>query len=88
LNRVRKKGILTYYIDLYPAITKQKFIEIYASGIAKNLTGKIERIIQILKKLIPFLIPKVEQKGKPNSSFLMINLRKVYRFSSKIYLCL
>ena len=28
LGKVKARGILTFYIDLYPAINKQKFIEI------------------------------------------------------------
>jgi len=55
----RAKGFLTFYIDLYPAITKQKFIEQYASGISKGLKGKKEKILQIIKELIPRVIPKI-----------------------------
>jgi len=55
----RAKGFLTFYIDLYPAITKQKFIEQYASGISKGLSGKKEKILQLIKELIPRIIPKI-----------------------------
>jgi len=55
----RAKGFLTFYIDLYPAITKQKFIEQYASGISRGLKAKKETILQIIKELIPRIIPKV-----------------------------
>ncbi|MCK4312273.1 MAG: ATP-binding protein [Candidatus Cloacimonetes bacterium] len=69
LKRVKKNGILTYYIDLYPAITKHKFIEIYANGIASNIPGKIEKIIATLKKIIPLLIPKIIVKPEGQAEF-------------------
>ena len=55
----RARGILTFYVDLYPAINKQKFIEQYASGISKGLTGKKEFILKIIRNLLPSLIPKI-----------------------------
>ncbi len=55
----RAKGFLTFYIDLYPAITKQKFVEQYALGISKGLKGKKETILQTIRDLIPRIIPKI-----------------------------
>lgn len=69
LKRVKENGILTYYIDLYPAISEQKFIEIYANGIANNIQGKIEKIIGTLKKIIPLLIPKIIVKPEGEAEF-------------------
>jgi len=60
---------LTFYIDLYPAITKQKFIEQYASGISKGLKGKKETILQIIKELIPRIIPKIVVTSKSEWKF-------------------
>ena len=54
-----QKGILSFYIDLYPAINKQKFIEIYSRAIASGLTGKTSRIVKTLKEYLPRIIPKV-----------------------------
>jgi hypothetical protein len=67
LRKAEKKGILTFYIDLYPAITKEKFIEIYAASIALKLKGRLEKVIDTLKSLIPSLTPKAVIK--PDGSF-------------------
>ena len=63
INQVLKiagqKGIISFYIDLYPAINKQKFIEIYAQAISSGLPGKASRIVKKLKEYLPRIIPKV-----------------------------
>lgn len=59
LEIIRQKGILSFYVDLYPAVNKQKFIEIYARAISSGLTGKTSRIVQKLKEYLPRIIPKV-----------------------------
>jgi AAA+ ATPase superfamily predicted ATPase len=59
LEMSRQKGILSLYIDLYPAINKQRFIEIYSRAIASGLTGKTSRIVKTLKEYLPRIIPKV-----------------------------
>jgi len=58
----RTSGILTFCVDLYPAINKQKFIEQYATGISKGLLGKKETILKTIKDLLPRIIPKVVVK--------------------------
>ena len=59
LEIARQKGIIPFYVDLYPAINKQKFIEIYAQAISSGLTGKTSRIVKKLKEYLPRIIPKV-----------------------------
>jgi AAA+ ATPase superfamily predicted ATPase len=59
LEIARQKGIISFYVDLYPAINKQKFIEIYAQAISSGLTGKTSRIVKKLKEYLPRIIPKV-----------------------------
>jgi len=59
LEIARQKGIIPFYVDLYPAINKHKFIEIYAQAIASGLTGKTSRIVKKLKEYLPRIIPKV-----------------------------
>ncbi len=54
-----QEGILNFYIDLYPAINKQRFIEIYARAISAGLTGKASRIVKKLREYLPRIIPKV-----------------------------
>lgn len=59
IESARQKGILSFYVDLYPAVNKQKFIEIYARAISTGLTGKTSRIVKKLKEYLPRIIPKV-----------------------------
>ena len=59
LEIARQKGILSFYVDLFPAVNKQKFIEIYARAISSGLTGKTSRIVKKLKEYFPRIIPKV-----------------------------
>ena len=59
LRLAKKKGVLTVYVDLYPAFSKQKFIEIYAKSISKSFQGKIDQIYTALKNILPRMIPKV-----------------------------
>ena len=58
LERAKRKGILTFYVDLYPALNKQKFVEIYASAIAAGLPGRMTGIIKKINQYLPRIIPK------------------------------
>ncbi len=70
LEIVSKEGFITVYIDLYPAITKEKFIEIYARAISKVVQGNIEKVLSWIKKMVPKLVPKVViQVGGPEIEF-------------------
>jgi hypothetical protein len=53
MEELKKKGIVCVYVDLYPAVTKEKFANILASSIAKAKAGKLDEIIQIIRELIP-----------------------------------
>ena len=59
LEIVRQRGILSFYVDLFPAVNKQKFIEIYARAISSGLPGKTSRIVKRLREYLPRIIPKV-----------------------------
>ena len=71
LDQVASQGSLTLYVDLYPAISKQKFLDIYANAIASGLTGSIESVTGSLRRLLPKLIPKVvvQSEGAPSFEF-------------------
>ena len=64
LGKVKARGILTFYIDLYPAINKQKFIEIYASAISSGISGSFKQIAEKIKEYLPRIIPKVVMDGQ------------------------
>ncbi len=69
LEKVHKEGILTVYIDLYPAITKEKFVEIYAKAVSESLGKPSEKVLVKLKKLFPKLIPKIVIRGEGEAEF-------------------
>jgi AAA+ ATPase superfamily predicted ATPase len=56
LEVTRQKSILSFYVDLYPAVNKQKFIEIYARVISSGLTGKTSRILKKLNEYLKWAI--------------------------------
>lgn len=56
---LQQKGILSFYVDLFPAVNKQKFIEVYARAISSGLPGKTSRIVKRLREYLPRIIPKV-----------------------------
>lgn len=53
MDELKKKGIVCVYVDLYPAVTKEKFANILVSSISKAKGGKLNEIIKIIKDLIP-----------------------------------
>ncbi|MBS1268600.1 MAG: hypothetical protein MAG458_01331 [Nitrosopumilus sp.] len=53
MDELRKQDIVCVYVDLYPAVTKEKFANILASSIAQAKSGKLDDIVQIIKELIP-----------------------------------
>ncbi len=59
LKKVKSMGILTFYIDLYPAINKQRFIEIYAGAISSGISGGFKQIAKKIKEYLPRIIPKI-----------------------------
>ncbi len=69
LEKARKEGILTVYIDLYPAVTKEKFVEIYAKAVSKSLGKPSQRILDIVKRLFPKLIPKIVIRSEGEAEF-------------------
>ncbi len=67
LRKLDNKRTAAVYVDLYPAVSKEKFLELYAAAVARALAGKVEAKLKILKELFPRLIPKIVIKGDPGS---------------------
>jgi AAA+ ATPase superfamily predicted ATPase len=59
LQKVKAKGILTFYVDLYPAINKRKFIELYAGAISSGIPGGVRQVVKKIKEYLPRIITKV-----------------------------
>lgn len=69
LEKVRKKGVLTVYVDLYPAITEEKFVEVYAKAVSRSLGKPTQKILDAVKRLFPKLIPKIVIRGEGEAEF-------------------
>jgi uncharacterized protein len=64
IEKVKARGILTFYIYLYPAINKQRFFEIYAGAISSGISGEFKQIAEKIKEYLPRIIPKVVMDGQ------------------------
>lgn len=64
LEKVKKEGVLTVYADLYPAITKEKFVEVYAKAVSRSLGKPSQKVLDIVKRLFPKLIPRIVIRGE------------------------
>ena len=59
LEEIRKKGYLTAYIDLYKAPSLKDLLIQYSKAIASSETT-LERMVKLVKELLPGLRPKIE----------------------------
>ena len=66
LRKAKAQGILTFYVDLYPAINKGKFIEIYAGAISAGIPGIISPNINDL------LCAVDKEAGRQNKSAVVV----------------
>lgn len=66
-----KKGIVTIYVDLYPALCEEDFISIYAKAIAETLHGPLKKRFKDVQKFFRSLRPsfKVDNAGEISYSF-------------------
>ena len=59
LEKLKKEGLYTIYIDLYKATSLHKLLELYAREIAMKVETKVERAIRLIKETLPLLRPKI-----------------------------
>ena len=81
LSILEKQGIMVFYVNLYAATTKRKFIDIYAQAVARGTRGKIQTVVNNLKTILPKLIPKVVVRGEGIVDFEFDYGRKVESLS-------
>ncbi len=53
IRELEKKKVICVYVDLYPATSKEKLADIFASSIAKAKAGKLDEIVGLIRDLIP-----------------------------------
>ncbi len=59
---------MTFYIDVYAATSKKRFIELYSKAIADEMDKDLNRAVKLIKELLPGIIPAITVKpGVPPS---------------------
>lgn len=71
LARAKRRGFVTIYVDLYPALTNADFVEIYARSISNTITGRVEKVFKGLTEILKRLTPRitVDNQGKAQVEF-------------------
>lgn len=69
LSDLKKENLLTVYVDLFPATSKEKFISIYAKAIAENLVTKTKKALLVIRQFLPRLIPRLVVKTDGGAEF-------------------
>ena len=69
LSDLKRERLLTVYVDLYPATSKERFVHIYAKAIAENFTSKFKKSLSAIRELLPRLIPRLTVKTDGSTEF-------------------
>lgn len=77
LSNLRKKGVLTVYVDLFSATSKRKFADLYAAALAGGTETRLEAMIRIIREIVG-ITPKITLKpeGLPHVA-VELGLRKL-----------
>lgn len=67
LKRLKRKGFLVAYIDLYWANSSNEFFELYASNVMRGSKSIARRAVHFMKKFLPRLRPRlsIDAEGNP-----------------------
>jgi hypothetical protein len=75
-RQVQNKGIQTIYVDLFPAISRARFAEIYAAAISQATRGKLEEAVAFLKEIVPTPKIVIRPEGVPGIEVELGRTRK------------
>lgn len=77
IEELKKKDIICAYVDLFPATSKERLIEIFTNSIARAKGNKLHEIVDTVKEYIPgFKIVIRPDAGKGIENSLEIELTK------------
>lgn len=70
LERLKKKGFLIAYVDLYWASSSDQFLELYASNVMRGSRSITRRAVRFIKDYLPRLRPRlaIDAAGNPELS--------------------
>jgi len=60
LDKLRKEGFYTAYIDLYRASSLHQFLELLARAVTTAAETRLERLVKMTKELLPGIRPKID----------------------------
>jgi len=71
LRKLAEEGLITIYMDLYPATSKEAFVRLYAKAVAESLGKPSTKIFSSIRRLLPRFLPKlvVDSGGKVELTF-------------------
>lgn len=69
LSELKREGLLTVYVDLFPATSKEKFAHVYAKAIAGHLTSKTKKALSAIRGFLPRVIPRLAVKPDGTTEF-------------------
>lgn len=80
LASLKKQGLITVYVDLYKATSKQKFIDIFAQAIGEQTAGSVRKGFEFVKSFLPRLLPKMvlRPSGLPEIEFEYNHRKSVF----------
>jgi AAA+ ATPase superfamily predicted ATPase len=75
-RRINRQGVLTIYVDLFPATSRIRFIEIYAEAISRASRDKLEEAVAFLKEILPTPKIVIKAEGIPGIEIELERTRK------------
>jgi hypothetical protein len=71
LQKLAEEGLITIYMDLYPATSKESFVRLYAKAVAESLGKPSTKIFSAVRRWLPRFLPKlvVDSSGKAELTF-------------------
>lgn len=76
MEELRERDIICIYIDLFPATSKARFVEIFATSVTRATAGKIQEIVDMIKEYIPGFKFVVRPEGEGVDMGIEIELAK------------
>jgi len=75
-RHLQTRDVLTAYVDLFPATSRARFIEIYAGALSQASRGKLEEAISFLREIIPTPKIVIRPNGVPGIEIELRRTRK------------
>ena len=88
LEGLQKEGIFTAYIDLYKVTSLRQFLELYASTITRSVESSVERVVRLVKDILPGIRPNISVAPDGSTSLSIEYVEQeheLWRLQEKVY---